>query len=75
MRLNNENINKLLKYTDVLIDGKYIKEQRIDTGYRGSSNQNIIFLSKRYKKEDFNKKNSYEIEIEKSKVIIKGFYK
>lgn len=75
LELNNENINKLLKYTDVLIDGKYIKEQRIDTGYRGSSNQNIIFLSKRYKKEDFNKKNSYEIEVEKSKVIIKGFYK
>lgn len=71
----NNNINKLLEYTDVLIDGRYIKELRIDFGYKGSSNQNTVFLSNRYTEEDFNKKNSYEIEIKESKIIIKGFYK
>ena len=41
---------KLLSLTDILIDGRY--EKNLDDGiaYRGSSNQQIICLSNRYKK-------------------------
>ena len=43
-------VQKLLSITDILIDGRY--EKNLDDGiaYRGSSNQNIICLSDRYKK-------------------------
>ncbi len=42
----NEWIRKLLDYTDILIDGPFIKEQHtIDYNWRGSSNQRLILLS------------------------------
>ena len=44
---NDNNIKSLLYETDILIDGKYVREKR-DTGlpFRGSSNQRIIDVIK-----------------------------
>lgn len=40
----NEDIYNLLKYTDVLVDGKFIKELKDDSSYKGSLNQRTIKL-------------------------------
>jgi len=40
---------------------------------RGSDNQQIILLSDRFLKEDFNRKNSFSLEISENKVIFTGF--
>lgn len=71
----NETVNRLLKYTDVLIDGPYISSLAINRQWKGSSNQKVIYLSSRYGEKDFDIENSYEIEIARDKVMIKGFYK
>lgn len=48
-----ENIEMILdNYTDVLIDGRYIEELNDNKGLRGSSNQQIIFLTDRYAEND-----------------------
>ena len=41
-------ISALLGMTDILIDGRYIRELDDGAAYRGSSNQRIIMLSDRY---------------------------
>ena len=39
----NEDLIRLLKFTDILVDGPYLEEQRnIDLVFRGSANQRII---------------------------------
>ncbi|MEW6623336.1 MAG: 4Fe-4S cluster-binding domain-containing protein [Bacillota bacterium] len=36
---------KLLRYSDILIDGRFLAEKkRLDLPYRGSSNQRIIYF-------------------------------
>lgn len=45
---NDENVNKLLALSDLLIAGPYIAELNDNAGLRGSSNQAIIYLSTRY---------------------------
>ena len=40
----------IIKYVDVLIDGVYNQNLNDNKGLRGSSNQNIYFLSKKYDK-------------------------
>ncbi len=45
----NEHQKKLLAAIDLLIDGPYVDELNDNAGIRGSSNQNLIFLSDRYK--------------------------
>ena len=56
---------EILDIADVLVDGTYKKELNDDAGLRGSSNQNIIFLSDRYLpiKEYFYKKDCRNIEL------------
>ena len=45
---------EILKYVDVLVDGKYIQEQRdITLAFRGSKNQKIIYLEN---KDDYKSK-------------------
>ena len=47
------NTNELLKYIDVLIDGKFIEEKKIINGkYYGSSNQRIIDVQKSLKQKN-----------------------
>ena len=71
----NENVEELFKYIDVLIDGLYIEKLAINREFKGSSNQKIIYFTNRYSKKDFDVENSYEIEISKNSIQIKGFYK
>lgn len=50
-QLKNKNdlyINKLLEFTDILIDGKYINSLNDGISLRGSSNQKIYLLTDRY---------------------------
>ena len=49
-------IDFILANIDILIDGKYIDEKNENNYLRGSSNQNMIFLSNRYREyEDYMK--------------------
>ena len=41
-----KNAKELLKYIDVLVDGKYVESKKCIDNFKGSSNQNIIYLSK-----------------------------
>lgn len=74
-RCKNKNVEELFKYIDVLIDGLYIEKLAINREFKGSSNQKIIYFTNRYSKEDFDVENSYEIEISRNNIYIKGFYK
>ena len=49
LKKGDKDINYILNNIDILIDGKYIEEKNENNYLRGSSNQNIIFLSDRYK--------------------------
>jgi len=58
-KLGNDRIDEILdSYVDILIDGQYIDELNDGINLRGSSNQNVIFLTDRYKgyRDLFNKK-------------------
>ncbi len=47
IELDDKNINGLLEVTDLLIDGRYIAEQRdLTLRFRGSKNQRIIDMNK-----------------------------
>ena len=61
----NQHILKLLEHTDILIDGKFEKENfDLSRPWVGSSNQRYIFLSDRYNEEEImNYKNKVEIRI------------
>jgi anaerobic ribonucleoside-triphosphate reductase-activating protein len=52
-----ESIEYILANIDILIDGKYIEEKNENNYLRGSSNQNIIFLSERYREYENDMKN------------------
>lgn len=55
----------VLPFIDVLIDGTYKKELNDNKGLRGSSNQNILFLTERYVpiKESFYKNDCRNVEV------------
>lgn len=48
---NDQDIMQFLSEVDVLIDGPYIREMDDNVSLRGSSNQQIHFLTDRYKKQ------------------------
>jgi len=69
-------IGELLDFTDILVDGPYVREQP-DTERRwiGSKNQRIHFLSKRYRADDpcWREKNTLEIRVRGAEVTVNGF--
>ncbi len=71
---NNKKILNILKNCDILIDGKFEQHKQINDPWRGSSNQKIHFLSKRYSIGDYQKSIlSNEIHIDKNgKMFISG---
>lgn len=74
---DDDGIKSLLKEIDILIDGRYIKEKDEGKPYRGSSNQNIILLSERYKEEYYSyymsgNKRNIEIKVEPDYVYMVG---
>lgn len=74
--LNNKHINKLLKNTDMLVDGPFIQEQ-FDTerDWIGSKNQKLYFLSDRYKAgiEYEHKEHSMDILVSERNLLINGW--
>jgi anaerobic ribonucleoside-triphosphate reductase activating protein len=66
---------EIWKNSDIIISGRYIEKYRnINLQWRGSSNQKIIFNSKKYEKYILENSNFCEIEIKKSgEIIISGF--
>ena len=49
---------------DVVIYGRYVDKLKNDSLYlRGSLNQSIVFNTKKYKPKEFEKPNSYEVNI------------
>ncbi|MBF0231609.1 MAG: radical SAM protein [Desulfamplus sp.] len=48
--LNDIHVTKILNFTDILVDGSYEKDKDEAQKWRGSENQQIYFLSERYKK-------------------------
>ncbi len=70
----------LLDYIDVLVDGRYKGELNDDKPWRGSSNQRIILLSKRYSQVKVPNKRKIQLEITENSIIVigippKGFLK
>ena len=67
----NEDIQALLKYTDLLIDGGFEKENfDLSRPWVGSKNQRYIFLTDRYSAEEIkNYKNKIEVRIEKNGIV------
>jgi len=62
---------ELQKYTDILIDGKFVEEKTdYSRPWVGSSNQNYYFLSDKYDESIFQKyRNKFEIRIDKNNQI------
>ena len=74
--MNNSSINKLLKYTDLLIDGIFIQEKYdTDRDWIGSKNQKVHFLSSAYKPgvEYKNQEHKMELFISESDILINGW--
>ena len=72
---NDKFINKLLKSTDLLIDGEFQEENlSYARAWVGSTNQRYIFLTERYSDDDIkNAKNKVEIRISKNgKIFMNG---
>ena len=72
---NDININNLLKYTDILIDGGFEKDKfDLSRPWVGSSNQRYILLSDRYTMDEILRyKNKIEFHVDKSgRVDING---
>jgi anaerobic ribonucleoside-triphosphate reductase activating protein len=68
-------ITELIATTDILVDGPYVREQP-DTERRwiGSRNQRIHFLTSRYSyDEQWRKKNTLEIRVDKEGITVNGF--
>jgi anaerobic ribonucleoside-triphosphate reductase activating protein len=69
-------VGALLAYTDILVDGRYVREEP-DTRRRwiGSRNQRIHFLTDRYRADDpcWRKSNTLEIRLQGAEVTINGF--
>jgi anaerobic ribonucleoside-triphosphate reductase activating protein len=69
-------VAELLERTDILVDGPYLREQP-DTTRRwiGSTNQQIHFLTNRYRADDpcWRKRNTLEIRLTPSALTVNGF--
>lgn len=68
-------VQKLLSYTDILIDGEYIEDLNDGKSLRGSSNQRVLFLTSRYEgeRESFGKDGrNVELYIRKDRMRMVG---
>lgn len=69
---NNKDFQELVKYVDILIDGKYEQDKTdYSRAWVGSSNQNYYFLTDRYNKSVITEcKNKIEVRISSNNKII-----
>lgn len=76
LKFNNQYVNHLLQYTDLLIDGPFMEDEYDDErDWIGSKNQRVIYLTERYSAniERFNGKHKMEIIIDNSSMHINGW--
>ena len=66
-------LEKCLKYIDVLIDGRYIDEKRISSNLAGSSNQEFYFLSDKISRDNILIDQEVEIHFSSGLIQITGF--
>lgn len=69
-------VHELLAHTDLLVDGPYIREQsEAKRRWIGSANQQIHFLTDRYRADDpcWQRPNTLEIRLRDNEVTINGF--
>ena len=64
-----------LKYIDVLIDGRYEKNLKLDFSLRGSSNQEFYFFSNKISRDELHFDQEIEISLLKGDIIMTGFPK
>lgn len=64
---------KCCDYIDVLIDGRYEKENRVSDCFKGSSNQNIIYFSSKVKEEELIMDQEVEVSIMDDIISVTGF--
>ena len=71
-----DDVDRLLRHTDILVDGPYVQESP-DTTRRwiGSTNQRIHFLSNRYEstEECWNERETLEIRLADGQLAVNGF--
>ncbi|MFO0802749.1 MAG: 4Fe-4S single cluster domain-containing protein [Gemmataceae bacterium] len=69
------NTQAVLRHTDILVDGPYLREQPDETRrWIGSANQRIHFLTDRYRLDDqWRKRNTLEIRVRGNEVVVNGF--
>jgi anaerobic ribonucleoside-triphosphate reductase activating protein len=75
-RLPEEAVRDLLSLTDILVDGPYLREQpEMRRRWIGSANQQIHFLTPRYRADDpcWQKPNTLEIRLVDGAVTVNGF--
>lgn len=65
-----ENAKGVLRYTDVLVDGPYDQTQPAVDGFRGSANQRIHLLTKRYRPRDFSPGLRFELVLRPDGTVI-----
>ena len=66
-------LERCLKYIDVLIDGRYVDELRISSGLFGSSNQNVHIYSDKILREEILIDQEVEIHFSSGLIQITGF--
>ena len=64
---------KCLDYMDILIDGRYEEDKRISSGLKGSSNQNVLYLTDKIKEEEINIDQEIEIGFSSDTIFLTGF--
>jgi len=64
---------KCLEYVDVLIDGRYEKNLKVDFSFRGSSNQEFYFFSNKISKEELVFDQEIEISLLEGDIMMTGF--
>lgn len=74
--MENESVNKLLTYTDLLVDGTFLQEEYdTERDWIGSKNQKIYFLSDAYKTGVEYEKHEHKMEvlISEKDILINGW--
>ncbi|MCX7589694.1 MAG: 4Fe-4S cluster-binding domain-containing protein, partial [Patescibacteria group bacterium] len=68
---------EILKYIDVLIDGPFIEKEKANLIWRGSKNQKVHFLTKKYlylKPLIENENTQAELQIFNGSLVLTGFF-
>lgn len=75
-QMHNTDVDLLLKYTDILVDGPYIQEQYDnERDWIGSKNQRVFFLSNAYEKgiEYQNNQHQMEVLVSEQDILVNGW--